>query len=138
MSSINTEGIPSTIASFVQNFYKLSDNGTAHEGYTNSFLYNSDFFFQIGPMKPAKTSQDVMQWREKAWEAVATRKHTVYEVFPSKKQENELMLYGRVDFEKKNGDKAGASWAGRMIFDKSSVEKGEPKLAFYNVWIVSI
>lgn len=141
MSTINTEGVSSTIASFIRNFYKISDDSTAHEDYANSFAYDSnDFSFQIGPMKPAKTSEEIMQWRVKGWEAIATRKHTVYEIFSKAKGDNgnEYMLYGRVDYGKKNGEKAGATWAGKMIFDPKSIEKGEPKLAFYHVWIVSM
>jgi hypothetical protein len=141
MSTINTEGTSSTIASFIRNFYKISDDSSAHADYTKAFAYDaSDFSFQIGPMKPAKTSEDIMQWRIKGWEPIATRKHTVYEVFSKAQGDDghEYMLYGRVDYGKKNGENAGASWAGRMKFDPKSIEKGEPKLAFYHVWLVSV
>jgi hypothetical protein len=140
MSTINTEGVSPAIASFIKDFYRVSDDGSAHKEYTEAFAYSSsNFFFQIGPMQPAKSSEDIMQYREKGWAPIATRKHTVYNVFSKAQGDDghEYMLYGRVDYEKKDSTKAGANWGGLMKFDKSSVEKGEPKLAFYHVWIVS-
>lgn len=138
--SINTEGVSSSVASFIKDFYRLSDDGSAHEGYTKSFAYSAnDFLFQIGPMKPAKSSDEILEWRRKGWEHIATRKHTVYNVFSKAQGDDgkEYMLYGLVEYVKKDGDKAAASWGGRMVFDSSSLEKGDPKLAYYKVWIVS-
>lgn len=63
------------------------------------------------------------------WAAVATRHHVVTKVYPSD-TEDELMLFGTVDYELKNGKKLSSDWAGRMVFD----EAGE-KMKFYQVWL---
>lgn len=47
------------------------------------------------------------------------------------------MLYGEVEYLKKDGSEASAIWAGRMVFDTQSLEKGEPKMKEYTVWVVS-
>lgn len=48
------------------------------------------------------------------------------------------MLYGRVDYEKKDGSKAAATWGGRMVFDTDLyASSGELKMTHYRVWIVS-
>lgn len=140
--SISAEGAPPAIAAFVRNFYRLSDDPTAHQDYVDSFDYYADTLFQIGPMAPVSTSQGVLDWRHKAWEPVAARKHTVYDVYSKAAQqgggaETEYMLHGRVDYEKKDGSKAGATWAGRMVFEPKSLQAGQPKMSFYRVWIVS-
>ena len=118
------------ISAFVDRFYELSDDGSKHSEYADQFSYPSAsssspgtaFFFQIGPMAPASTREGVLAWRNKAWESVARRKHTIHDVYvlPAGKGDmdakakdgsvpGELMLYGRVDYEKKDGAKAAAT-----------------------------
>ncbi|PWN88918.1 hypothetical protein FA10DRAFT_267540 [Acaromyces ingoldii] len=145
------------ISAFVGRFYELSDDGSKHSEYADQFSYPSAsssspgtaFFFQIGPMAPASTREGVLAWRNKAWESVARRKHTIHDVYvlPAGKGDmdakakdgsvpGELMLYGRVDYEKKDGSKAAATWGGRMVFDTDLyASSGELKMTHYRVWI---
>jgi hypothetical protein len=138
--SINAEGAPAAIAAFIRNFYRLSDDSSAHQEYVDSFDFSSGVFFQIGPMVPAATSTDILNWRQKAWEAVSTRKHSVYDVYAKVQGDRgtEFMLHGRVDYVKKDGTKSGATWAGRMVFEPTSIQTGHPKMSHYRVWLVSV
>jgi hypothetical protein len=61
------------------------------------------------------------------WTAVESRHHVVSKVYPAK-NEDELMLFGTVDYGLRSGRTVKSEWAGRMIFE------GE-KLGFYQVWI---
>ncbi|UZJ53883.1 hypothetical protein CBS101457_003203 [Exobasidium rhododendri] len=135
--SINVDGVPTAVASFLRQFYSLSDSPAEHQAYVDQFQLSSDGFLQIGPMKRATKSDDILAWRHKAWELISTRKHTVYGVFSKTDGDTgtEYMLHGRVDYEKKDGEKSGATWAGRMVFDENSIQTGHPKISFYQVWI---
>lgn len=137
--SINVNAVSSpTIASFIRQFYKISDEECEHEAYADSFDYTSALFFQIGPWESASTRQGVLSWRQKAWEKISSRKHTIHDVFAHPQKSNEYMIYGRVDHTLKEGSKAASTWAGRMVFDQKSIDNGDPKMNYYRVWIVSL
>lgn len=78
-----------------------------------------------------------MSFRKAGWEKVETRKHVYKGVFPSaEKPEEEIMLYGTVDYGMKDGSvKNGVEWAALMNLTKV---EGEYKLKKYQVWIVSV
>lgn len=165
--ALNTAGVPAPLATFIARFYALSDDESAHEAYAESFAWSNEggataaggpqpqVFFQIGPMPPASTREGVLAWRHKAWEAVAAREHSVHDVYippaaAAQAPPLECMLHGRVDYVKRGSSeggaaaaaagqqKSGATWASRMAFDRRSVEKGEPRMVYYRVWIVGI
>ena len=79
----------------------------------------------------------VQAFREAGWEKVSTRKHTVQGIFPSPtKPDEELMLYGLVDYGNKDGSKKdGVEWAGRMTLAKDT--DGSLRIRFYKVYFVS-
>lgn len=119
------------IVKFLENFYKVSDTPSAHDAYADSFA--DDATFQIG-IKQVKGKPDILTMRKGMWDAVTSRLHTVYKVFPYGEGATELMLYGRVQYGMKDGREVGLDWAGRaeMVQDK-----GEWKFLFYQVYLVS-
>jgi hypothetical protein len=70
------------------------------------------------------------------WDAVASRKHTLQKVYPFGSGSDEVMLYGSVALELKNGGSADIEWAGRAELDKSA--DGKYRLKFYQVYLVSL
>ena len=64
------------------------------------------------------------------WAAVSSRHHVVAGVYPSAGAEDEVMLYGHVDYTLKNGRDLTTEWSARMVFDAA----GE-KMQFYQVWL---
>lgn len=70
------------------------------------------------------------------WEAVASRKHTLQKVYPFGSGSDEVMLYGSVALELKNGGSADIEWAGRAELEKSA--DGKYRLKFYQVYLVSL
>jgi hypothetical protein len=72
--------------------------------------------------------------RARMWSAVASRKHTLTKVFPARfggPQEYEVMLFGEVAREKKDGSSGVFSWAGHGVLRKE--EEGW-KFSRYRVW----
>ena len=72
--------------------------------------------------------------RERMWEVVASRKHTLTKAFPGsfgKAGEQEVMLFGEVAREKKDGSSGVFSWAGHAVLRK---ESGDWKFSYYRVW----
>lgn len=134
----SNKDVPPAIASFVENFYNISDTPEVHEQYANDFFINDDsrLSFQIGPMQPTNERKGIVAWRQKGWEGVTRRKHVVNGIFISPKWENEIMLDGTVEMDK-NRSTVKFNWAGRMVFDQKSLEEGSPKIETYKVWLVS-
>lgn len=121
------------VASFVKDLYARSDVGPeGHDAYVD--LYLPDAVLIMG------TSQfdghaGVRKFREAGWEKVATRHHVCEGIFPNPDNKDEVMTYGTVDYGFKDGtQKKGIEFATRLIMDQS---KGEPKIKFYQVFIVS-
>jgi len=66
------------------------------------------------------------------WEKVATRKHKPIKVFPFGPNSDEVMLYGTVDYGKKDGTNATVDWSARAHLVK---EGSEMKMDFYQVYL---
>lgn len=68
------------------------------------------------------------------WEKVASRAHFPEKVYPFGANAQEVMLYGTVKYELKDGKKATVDWAARAHLTK---EDGSVKMDFYQVYLVS-
>ena len=69
------------------------------------------------------------------WEKVAKRSHTPKQIYPLGSDSDDVMLYGTVDYELKDGKKAGVDWSARARFAK---EEGALKMEFYQVYLVRL
>ena len=67
------------------------------------------------------------------WEKVAKRSHKPVRIFPFGAGSDEVMLFGTVEYELKDGKKASVDWAARAHFAQ---EDGELKMDFYQVYLV--
>lgn len=67
------------------------------------------------------------------WAAVASRDHTVFQVFPSTKDPKEFMLEGSVEYELKDGAKQMVDWAGHAKVEKP--ESGQWQFSHYQVFL---
>ncbi len=119
------------IVSFLEKFYEVSDTPSSHEEYADSFA--DDATFMIG-VKQVKDKEDIYTMRKGMWEAVTSRKHTVYKVFPYGEKADELMLYGRVQYGFKDGREVGVDWGARAEMVKDG---GKWKFQYYQVYLVS-
>lgn len=71
------------------------------------------------------------EMRKTMWGGVATRRHVPEQVFIGK-DENDLMLYGTVDYGLRNGSKVDkVGWAARMVFVDDRMQR-------YQVWLVRL
>jgi len=73
--------------------------------------------------------------RQGLWEKVSNRAHFPEKVYPFGANSDEVMLYGSVKYELKDGKKATVDWAARAHLTK---EDGQAKLDFYQVYLVSL
>lgn len=119
------------IVVFFEKFYEVSDTPPAHEEYADSFA--PDASFQIG-IKEVKGRDAILAMRKGMWEAVASRKHTVYKVFPYGENATELMLYGKVQYGFRDGRETSVDWAARAEMVKVG---GKWQFGFYQVYLVS-
>lgn len=119
------------IVAFFERFYEVSDTPPAHEEYADSFTL--DATFQVG-IKQVKGRDSILAMRKGMWDAVASRKHTIYKVFPYGENATELMLYGKVQYGFKDGRETSVEWAARAEMVK---EGGKWQFGFYQVYLVS-
>ena len=74
--------------------------------------------------------------RHGMWEKVASRSHKPTKIYSFGPDSEDVMLFGTVDYELKDGKRASdIEWAARAQF--SSLD-GQPKMNFYQVYLVSI
>jgi hypothetical protein len=119
------------VANLFANFYTTSDNPSEklHADYANSFT--SDATLIMG-LREVQGYDAILELRKSLWAGpVKTRLHTLHKIFPFGDDANEIMLYGHVDYELKNGKDVSVNWAGRaQVVD----EGGHLKMKFYQVY----
>ncbi|EPQ31836.1 uncharacterized protein PFL1_00035 [Pseudozyma flocculosa PF-1] len=129
------KGVPQAIKDFLDRFYRVSDTPDVHGEYAEHFVDDaSRLHFQIGPMDATTSREGIVAWRENGWKGVTRRKHVVNGVFISPEQQSVIMLDGTVEMDKE-GKTVKFNWAGRMAFDDESVERGQPLIETYKVWL---
>jgi hypothetical protein len=143
------------VRSFLRQFYRVSDTPSEHEVYADQFT--TDATFIMGSQKRQGTAGtecsilqptlvdlgwhaylfllEIRQFREGMWTHVAARKHSVLKVFASSGGTPEVMLYGTVAYELKDGSKSSKDWAGRAILEES---KGTWRFKLYQVYLVRL
>lgn len=72
--------------------------------------------------------------RKGMWEKVAKRSHKPSKIYSFGAESDEVMLYGTVDYELKDGRKTTVEWSARSHFAQ---EDGSLKMDFYQVYLVS-
>lgn len=68
------------------------------------------------------------------WEKVAKRSHKPQQLYAFGSGSDDIMLYGTVDYELKDGKETNVEWAARAHFTNA---EGELKMDFYQVYLVS-
>lgn len=79
-------------------------------------------------------NKEILAIRQGLWEKVSNRAHFPEKVYPFGANSDEVMLYGTVNYELKDGRKATVDWAARAHMIK---EEGQVKMDFYQVYLVS-
>jgi len=79
-------------------------------------------------------NKEILAIRKGLWEKVSNRAHFPEKVYPFGANSDEIMLYGTVNYELKDGRKATVDWAARAHMIK---EEGQVKMDFYQVYLVS-
>jgi hypothetical protein len=136
MSSSYTSSYPGTTFSpaykqFFESFYKISDTPDAHAQYVDQFTPDAKL---IMASRQCDGSEEILALRKGMWEKVKSRKHTPTKIFPFGENANEVMLFGIVEYEMKEGDKeVCVDWAARACLVE---EGGTVQMRFYQVYLV--
>jgi hypothetical protein len=77
---------------------------------------------------------EILSLRQHMWTTVTSRSHHPVKIFPFGSYSDEVMLYGTVNYEMKNGSGKEVDWAARVKLVK---EDGKTRMAFYQVYLVS-
>ncbi|KAK0260557.1 hypothetical protein LTS09_004854 [Friedmanniomyces endolithicus] len=117
------------IRSFYESFYAVSDTPDAHEKYATFFTQNARL---IMASNEANGRDEILSMRKGMWEKVAKRSHKPEKIFSFGPGSNEVMLYGTVDYELKDGKKTGVEWSARARFVD---EDGALKMELYQVYL---
>lgn len=138
------------VTRFFEEFFRISDTPDVHEQYTRNFAENATFILASNTSKGregenlisiyflnhADTCIEILQTRTGMWSAVVSRRHTVHKIFPFGNNTNEVMLYGHVAYDLKNGGHSEKDWAARAVLTKSPDESLQ--LEFYQVYLVCV
>ncbi|GAA6007593.1 hypothetical protein JCM10207_006397 [Rhodosporidiobolus poonsookiae] len=117
-----------TQVSFVESFYRVSDQPDAVDDYL-SFL-TDDVHFVMG-LNAVQGAGAVRKIRETMWGGVATRRHKP-ELVVASEDGKIFMLHGTVDYGLRNGKTVdNVGWAAKMEFAEGS----ELKMKRYQVWL---
>jgi hypothetical protein len=129
----------------------MSDTPDVHEQYSRNFTDDATFILasRISKGRDGEALRsdhvrcvinvrlEILQTRKSMWSAVASRRHTVCKIFPFGDNANEVMLYGQVAYDLKDGGHSEKDWAARAVLTKPSND-GPLRLQFYQVYLVCI
>lgn len=161
IASVPSDGsIPSEIVEYFSKFYEISDSPANHEKYADMFtadgtiimasnrvqgregkvFFSFSFFFDSSSsfffFFLSNHHTEIIKLRHGMWEKVAKRSHVPKQLFGlGKGSEQEVMLYGTVDYTLKDGRGTTVDWSARAHFVKKEGE--ELKMDFYQVYLVS-
>jgi len=120
-----------SIATFFEQFYKTSDSPAAHEQYADAFTKDAKL---IMGSNETNGREGIIAMRHKMWEKVAKRSHAPSKIFSFGANSNDVMLYGTVGYELKDGKSTTVDWSARAHFVE---EGGALKMDFYQVYLDS-
>ncbi|KAJ6441090.1 DNA polymerase [Purpureocillium lavendulum] len=119
------------IVQFFEEFYATSDVPGDHDRYVGMLTEDATF---IMASKKARGRDEILTARKGMWTVVASRKHTVYKVFPFAAGADEVMIYGSVALGLKNGASVDVDWAARAELVKSAAD-GRWRMKYYQVYL---
>ncbi|KAK4635397.1 hypothetical protein CLAFUW4_00642 [Fulvia fulva] len=117
------------IKAFFERFYAISDTPDDHEKYADMFTENAKLIMASNAVEGRDA---IIQMRYGMWEKVAKRSHVPQQLYPFGSGSDDIMLYGTVDYELKDGKSANVEWAARAHFTNA---EGDLKMDFYQVYL---
>ncbi|RMY14735.1 hypothetical protein D0867_07051 [Hortaea werneckii] len=137
----NGDLVKPEIHKYFESFYTISDTPDIHQKYSEQFTQNAKLIMasKEAQGRNGKANLDFQRQRNIGlirigmWEKVAKRSHKPVKIFPFGAGSDEVMLFGTVDYELKDGKKASVDWAARAHFAQ---EDGALKMDFYQVYLL--
>lgn len=77
-----------------------------------------------------------MRYRDGAWDTVASRRHTISRVYAHDADCTDFTILAVNTTGLKNGESVTGEFAARLVVDKESCDKGQPRLKYVQVWAV--
>ncbi|KAJ0124407.1 hypothetical protein J7T55_005745 [Diaporthe amygdali] len=105
------------LATFLQRFYTLSDDKVHADSWAACF---SDDSRMKRKMDDVVGRQNILNVNLESWKGQAERLHIVYKVFPfSAGKPDEIMLYGKSEYDYEDGTTGEMPWSARLHFKRS-------------------
>ncbi|KAK6197275.1 hypothetical protein LQW54_010737 [Pestalotiopsis sp. IQ-011] len=121
------------LADFLQKFYTLSDDRAHADSWAACF--SSDARMKR-KMDDVVGRENISNVNLESWKGQAQRLHVVYKIFPfSAGATDEVMLYGKSEYDYEDGSTGEMPWSARLHFQRSG---GGIAIDFYQVYSVSI
>lgn len=79
---------------------------------------------------------EIKRYRDGAWDAVASRRHTISRVYVNDAEGTDLMLVAVNTTGLKNGRSVTGEFTARIIVDQQSLDREQPRLRYVQVWAV--
>lgn len=129
------------LADFIVEFYAASDTrppaseDTGHDRYVDFFTKDA----QVHIRKDAHGHKELFPFRRGMWENIATREHTIYQVYPftsSQDNQQELVVRGNVRMvTEKEGNEISSEWTARMVFEPNPSGANDYRMEEYKVYM---
>lgn len=115
-------------------FYSLADHTGPDAGPRMAKEIFTDKAVMIAGTGEFRGSAAISRSRDKAWEMVISRHHTVQRVYVNDEAGCDLMVLGRVKMLFRNGKDLEMEFAGRLLLDAESQTGGQPRLKMMQVF----
>ncbi|ROT35155.1 hypothetical protein SODALDRAFT_353535 [Sodiomyces alkalinus F11] len=122
--------VDSSIISFFENFYRISDTPGNHEAYADNFTDDATF---ILASKVSRGRSQIISTRKGMWANIGARRHAPTKIFPFGNNSRAFMLHGDVAFAFRDGRQGTLPWAARAELVQSPA--GGWKMRFYQVYL---
>ncbi|KAM0817499.1 putative SnoaL-like domain-containing protein [Seiridium cardinale] len=117
------------LADFILKFYTLSDDKVHADDWAACF---SDEARMKRKMDDVVGRQNISNVNLESWKGQAARLHIVYKVFPfSAGKTDEIMLYGKSEYDYEDGTTGEMPWSARLHFKRSD---SDILIDFYQVY----
>ncbi|KAM0747814.1 hypothetical protein T439DRAFT_328484 [Meredithblackwellia eburnea MCA 4105] len=105
--------IPSAVSSFVTNFYSIGDTPHANTEYSSCFTPQG---VAIVMGKERKGQEEILAWRQTAWDFVVKRSHVPFKLYA--KGPREVCVFGEVKMWFKDGTTDGDDFVAFMELEE--------------------
>jgi len=123
--------VPPAVKTWLETLYTLVDSKDPSAPKRVAALYTEDAVVYGMAGKSIGTAE-IVQAREKSWDIMESRKHSILRVYTSTADFSDLLLVGSLTAKFKNGKEATDEFIVRLVFKGDT--STDPKASLYQIW----